>query len=245
MHINYGTVMAIIPARSGSKGVLNKNIRLLSGHPLLAWSIMAARKAEHIDRVLVSTDSPEYVDIAKKYGAEAPFLRPEQYATDQSQDIEFFLHALEWLQEHENGGVPEYLVHLRPTTPLRDPEVIDKAIGMIQADRTATSLCSASEVYPPCKYFSLNSDGSFSALLGEELISLPRQQCPKAYDPNGYVDIVKSEQILSSGTLYGSRRLAFICDYFGDIDTERDFQELEHSHEMLRIERLLFDDFMN
>ena len=106
-------IYAIIPARGGSKGVPRKNIRLVGGHPLIAYSIVAARQCRRIDRVIVSTDSPEIADIARAYGAEAPFLRPPELAQDASGDIDFIRHALDWFQQHDHAE-PEMLVHLRP-----------------------------------------------------------------------------------------------------------------------------------
>ena len=110
-------VVAIIPARSGSKGVKNKNVRCLQGYPMISYSIVAARMSNSINRVIVSTDSERYGRIAQYYGAEVPFLRPAELALDMSSDIEFMEHAINWLYENE-GFVPEYFVHLRPTYPL-------------------------------------------------------------------------------------------------------------------------------
>ena len=113
-HIDKGKVFAIIPARSGSKGVKNKNIRLLNGYPMIAYTIAAAKLSENIDRVIVSTDSEQYAEIAQKYGAEVPFLRPAEISGDTSADIEFMQHAINWFYENE-GKVPEYWLHLRVT----------------------------------------------------------------------------------------------------------------------------------
>ena len=120
-------IYAVIPARSGSKGVPNKNVKMFAGRPLMAYSIAAAQKSNLIDRVIVSTDSEEYAEIALKEGAEVPFLRPKEISTDLSKDIEFFSHLVSWI-DSSDITMPDYLVHLRPTTPLRDPSIIDKAI---------------------------------------------------------------------------------------------------------------------
>ena len=120
-------IVAIIPARSGSKSLVDKNIKPLSGHPLIAYSIAAARMSTKIDRVVVSTNSQEYAGIAKQYGAEVPFIRPDEFSTDTATDKDFLIHAMNWLKENE-GSVPEYWAHLRPTTPLRNIENIDNAI---------------------------------------------------------------------------------------------------------------------
>ena len=108
-------VIALIPARSGSKGVRDKNIRSLGGHPLVEWSIAVSNKCRLIDRVIVSTDSREYADLCIGFGAEAPFLRPAGLSGDRSTDYEFVLHALDWLAL--NGGEPEFVVHIRPNQP--------------------------------------------------------------------------------------------------------------------------------
>ena len=121
-------IIAIIPARSGSKSITDKNIKLLSGHPLIAYSIAAAKLSKKIERVIVSTDSKEYADIAKQYGAETPFIRPDEYSTDVSKDKDFLVHAMNWFKESESCS-PEYWVHLRPTTPLRTVKVVDNAIN--------------------------------------------------------------------------------------------------------------------
>ena len=121
-------VFALIPARSGSKGIPDKNIKLLDGVPLIAYSIAAALQSSIIDRVIVSTDSEEYAEIARHYGAEVPFIRPINISGDKATDVQFFEHAINWLQENDNY-VPEYIVHLRPTTPFRNPEIIDDAIS--------------------------------------------------------------------------------------------------------------------
>ena len=137
-------VFAIIPARGGSKGVPKKNIRPLAGYPLIAYSIAAARLCSRIDRVIVSTDSEQIAELSRKYGAEVPFMRSPALAGNLSTDREFVIHALEWFGKNE-AAVPDYLVHLRPTTPLRDPTLIDEAIAALMSDPEATSLRSGHE----------------------------------------------------------------------------------------------------
>src|SRR3989338_3142947 len=157
---------AIIPARGGSKGVPKKSIALLCGFPLIAYSIAAAKLSKTIARVIVSTDSEEMAEVARSFGAEAPFMRPAEFARDTSPDIEFVQHAIQWLKEHESR-VPEYLVHLRPTTPLRKPEDIDRAIEMLMKHKDATSLRSGYEMREsPYKLFGIQ-DGYFTPLEAE------------------------------------------------------------------------------
>jgi CMP-N,N'-diacetyllegionaminic acid synthase len=127
-------VIAIISARAGSKSILDKNIASLINHPLIAFSIAAAKLSRKINRVIVSTDSEQYAKIAIKYGAEVPFIRPREFATDSSTDRDFLVHTMEWCNENELQTA-EYWVHLRPTTPLRDPVLINKSIKTIQAKK--------------------------------------------------------------------------------------------------------------
>lgn len=225
-------MVAIIPARSGSKGIPGKNTINLLGHPLIAYTIEAALQSELINRVIVSTDSQEIADIAKKYGAEIPFLRPKKYASDNSPDIQFLMHALNWMDLNE-GSTPEYLVHLRPTTPLRSPAVIDAAITAILKRPEATSLRSAHlATKTPYKWFELDRlgflDGIMKHDLRPEYYNLPRQEFPNVYDPNGYVDIVKSEQIKGGASLHGNKMLGFITPFTHELDTTDDLIYMEY-----------------
>ena len=146
-------IIAIIPARAGSKSLVDKNIKYLSGHPLIAYSIAAAKLSKKIDRVIVSTDSQKYTEIAKQYGAEVPFIRPDKISIDTAIDRDFLIHSMNWFEENENS-VPEYWVHLRPTPPLRSIEIIDNAINEIMQDNNATSLRSGHKApESPLKWF--------------------------------------------------------------------------------------------
>lgn len=176
-------VVALIPARAGSKGVPNKNIRPLGDHPLIQWSIAACKKAKLIDRVMVSTDSAEYQELCQGFGAEVPFLRPARISGDSSTDYEFIIHAIDWLVAH--GEEPDYIVHIRPTTPFRVPEVIDAAIDAFWAEgETATALRSVHEMSESAyKTLEIGPSGKLKSL-GAGSISLDaannaRQAFPK------------------------------------------------------------------
>ena len=132
-------ILAIIPARSGSKSVKNKNIRLINGKPMIAYSIEHAKASKYINRIIVTTDSEEYAAIAREYGAETPFIRPSELAQDSSLDVDVFEHALNYLEKEENY-VPDVIVHLRPTDPVRNPEDIDKMIEMMLEDDTVDAV---------------------------------------------------------------------------------------------------------
>lgn len=131
--INGKRVLALVPARSGSKGVPHKNVRPLHGKPLLAWPIAAARASRHVDRVVISTDSAEYAELARQAGADVPFLRPAALASDTAPSIDFILHALDHLDA--SGERYDYLMLLEPTSPLTDGGDVDAALSTLDANR--------------------------------------------------------------------------------------------------------------
>lgn len=224
-------VVAIIPARSGSKGVSDKNIRLLAGKPLLAYSIAASRLTSNIDRVIVSTDSQGYANIARESGAEVPFLRPMEISGDMSTDYQLIKHALDWFQDNE-GRQPEYLVHLRPTTPLRDPRCIEAAIEMIKNDSKATALRSVHEM-PESAYKTMEIENRYlkcvcSGSFDLDAANNPRQMFNKTYKPNGYVDVIVSSYVMETQKIHGDRVLAFITPYVGEVDTFEDLAYLRY-----------------
>ena len=227
-HIDKGRVFAIIPARSGSKGVKDKNIRMLGNHPLIAYSIAAAKLANGIDRVIVSTDSEQYAAIAGKYGAETPFLRPADISGDRATDIEFMQHAINWFYENE-GIVPEYWVHLRTTSPDRKPEIIDEAIKKIKDIPDATALlsvCIPEGVLTPFKWMIKTDDGRLKSIFFEnnDDANRPRQSYPEAYMRSSYVDILKTDTIVGLERFYGQNIVPFDTNQIEDIDNLSDFE---------------------
>ncbi len=228
--IKKDSVCAIIPARSGSKGVKNKNIKLLCGYPMLAYSIAAAKLSQMIDRVIVSTDSEEYALLANKFGAETPFLRPAEISQDNSTDLEFMQHCINWLWENEHS-VPEYFVHLRPTNPLRQLTYIDEAIVKIKNESDSSSLRSAHLASnTPYKWFELSDKGYFKSILGDRTndeANNPRQKFKDVYIPNGYVDVLKTEFIVTNDLIHGQNMLPFIVPESVDVDAKKDIELLE------------------
>jgi CMP-N,N'-diacetyllegionaminic acid synthase len=226
-------VYAIIPARAGSKGVKNKNIQLLKGKPLISYSIEAALKSKALDRVIVTTDSPEIAEISKLAGAEVPFLRPSEFAQDKSPDRAYIEHALSWFKENEDVE-PDFLVLLRPTTPWRDTNLIDLAVSkMIEHADEASSLRSVHALAePPQKMLKIEDKwltGFFPDDKRPDYFNLPRQMFPTAYQPNGYIDIVKSSYLAQEKErIFGSKILGFETPYSVEIDTESEFDYLEY-----------------
>jgi CMP-N,N'-diacetyllegionaminic acid synthase len=223
-------VVALIPARGGSKGVPHKNIKDLGGRPLIEWSIKACMKSKLIDRVIVSTDSQEYADMAIRLGAEAPFLRPSGISGDRSTDLDFVLHALDWFAA--NGGEPELLVHIRPTTPYRIPAMIDAAIEAFRGESRATALRSVHEMSESAyKTFEFTPQGQLKRLGADntelDAANNARQQFPSTYQANGYVDVLSSRFVRSQGLIHGDWVMPFITPSVVEVDTEDDFAHLE------------------
>lgn len=228
--IDHDLCMALIPARGGSKSVPKKNIRLFMGHPLIAYSIAAASLAGNVDRVVVSTDSEEIAEISRRYGAEVPFLRPSEYAQDDSPDIDFVKHAIQWLYEHEKR-IPEYIAHIRVTTPIRNYRVIDEGIKQIKENKEASSLRSGYIcAHPPYKWLQFAGSGYMKPLMPGitcDEANTVRQGFPRVLVPNSYVDVLKADYIIQNDLIHGDRMIGFITDEVPDIDTEEDLYKLE------------------
>ncbi|MGB2896157.1 MAG: acylneuraminate cytidylyltransferase, partial [Anaerolineales bacterium] len=225
-------ILAIIPARGGSKTVPRKNIQPLAGHPLIAYSIAVGLQAQRVNRVIVSTDDEEIAEISRAYGAEAPFLRPASLAQDETIDLPVFKHALEWLAENESYH-PEIVVQLRPTSPLRPPDCIDRAIEILLDNADGDSVRG---VIPsgqnPYKMWRISSEGNLRPLIDndfDEPYNMPRQQLPQTYWQTGHIDVVRASTILEKGSMSGDSILPLIMDprYAIDIDAAKDHQHAE------------------
>jgi CMP-N,N'-diacetyllegionaminic acid synthase len=220
-------VIAIIPARSGSKSLIDKNIRLLSGHPLIAYSIAIVKLSQKIDRVIVSTNSQRYADIAKQYGAEVPFMRPDKYSTDAATDKGFLVHAMSWIKENEES-VPEYWVHLRPTTPLRSVEIVDSAINEIMQSKNATSLRSGHKVpESPLKWF-VKDNCYFKGLVNGENYNLPKEAFEQVYIPDGFVDVIKSSFVMNNEEIHGDKMIGFESPVCAEVDSVEEFDYIQY-----------------
>lgn len=230
--INNKKVLAIIPARKKSKRILNKNIKLLRGNPLIFYTIAQAKKSRIIDRIIVSTDSKKIAEISKKYGAEAPFLRPARLAQDTTPDFPVFLHALKWLKNNENY-IPDIVVHLRPTSPLRNAKQIDKAIKLLATNRKIDSVRSVTEQkHSPYKMYKIDNN-LLKPILNlnkkKEFFNLPSQQLPKAYRHVGYVDVIKTKVILQHKQLSGKKIMPLIIgDAISGLDNLEDWEYYEY-----------------
>jgi N-acylneuraminate cytidylyltransferase len=224
------SIFALIPARSGSKGVPHKNIKPLGDHPLIEWSIAACKAAASINRIIVSTDSEEYAQISRKMGAEVPFLRPAEIAGDRSTDYDFIKHALDWFSQ--NDGEPDYIVHIRPTTPFRDPVLIDEAVAAFISHPQATALRSVHPMSESAyKTFEIAPGGQLKRVASEstelDAANNARQQFPATYIANGYVDVLSTAFIRKMQLIHGNHVLPFITPTVNEVDTVEDFSMLE------------------
>ena len=224
-----GKIIAIIPARSGSKGISMKNIAKLAGKPLIYYSIKECLKSKFIDRVIVSTDSKKIAEIARKYGAEVPFIRPDDIAKDDTPDLPVFIHALKFLEEKE-GYKPEYVVNLRPTCPLRSVEDIDNAVSKILNEKCDSVRTIIKVHQHPYWMVEKEEDKLFAFIKNIDRDKYyQRQLLPDLFITNGGVDVMKSSNILEKNSLYGKdiRGVIMPSNRSVDIDTTLDLKLAE------------------
>lgn len=220
-------ILAIIPARGGSKGVPHKNIKLLAGKPLITYSIEAAKGSKYIDRVVVSTDDGEISKISKKYGAEV-ILRPEDLAQDESPTLDAVIHSLNVLEEDDYYA--DLIVLLQPTSPLRTSQNIDNATEILidKFDRcdSVVSVCE----FEHSPYWALKIEaGYLKPAFGDRYFKLRRQELPEIYMPNGSIFISKKDILLKHQNFYSGNVMPYFMstDESVDIDTEMDFKIAE------------------
>ena len=228
--------LAIIPARGGSKGVPKKNITPLCGKPLIAWTIEAAQNAKLLSRFIVSTDNREIATIARKYGAEVPFLRPQKISRDTSTDIEFIVHALDFLKKHEDYE-PDLLMRLAPTLPFRTAEHIDEGIRTITDDPEVDSVRAITDApHHPYKVWKISANKRRIEPLVPRFVTRtehpydePRQTMIRAY-MHGIVDVTRTATVRKYGTVAGKKIGYFFVPQqaFIDIDTYADFELAEY-----------------
>jgi len=228
---NNNKIIAIIPARGGSKGVKRKNIRNFNGYPLIYWTIKEARKSKYIDRLVVSTEDQEISEICKKYNVEV-IHRPLELATDEAPTIDVLLHVLNWLSI-EDGYNSDYTLLLQCTSPFRKASQIDDAIEMLLSkSEEYDSLKSISlENYPPWWLNIIDENGSLKRLFKYEGENKPtrRQDFPQTYRSNGAIKICKTKQLIDKRTISAGKTLPYIMGFKEsiDIDTEEDLEYAE------------------
>ncbi|MEO5345222.1 MAG: acylneuraminate cytidylyltransferase family protein [Magnetococcus sp. YQC-9] len=222
--IGHETVLAVIPARGGSKGVKRKNIRPLTGKPLLAWTIEAARNCPEIDRLILSSEDAEIIATARAWGCEVPFARPMELAGDEARASDVALHLLSTLPESY-----DWLLWLQPTSPLRTGADISAALHLA-ASQPIDSLVSVTPVEKsPYWMFHLQSDGAMQPLLPGDATRRNRQELPPVHQLNGAINLVRTQWFRASHRFIDSDTRAYVmpAERSLDIDTERDFRLAE------------------
>ena len=217
-------MIALIPARGGSKGLPGKNTKLLLGKPLIAYAIESALNSKYIKEVYVSTDDEEIAEISKKYGAKVPFLRPAHLASDEALAVDTYIFMLDKWQE--SGQIVDSFVILQPTSPLRTSENIDEAIELFQTKNASSVISYTEENHPISWHKFINDDLTFSPIFEEELLN--RQQIRKTYYPNGALFIFKAD-LIRQRKYYDKNSCAYLMPRKNavDIDTLDDFEYAE------------------
>ena len=223
-------VLGIVPARAGSKGIKNKNIKLMGGRPLIEHTILSALESSCLTDVLISTDSQEIAEIAKNFKVKVPFLRPAYLATDEAKSIDVVIHALQFMEEAEQKRY-DCICLLQPTSPFRPKNMIDDALNKY-VKMNADSLISVIEVphhYNPHWVFEESNDGSLKIATGEKEIITRRQELPKTYVRDGCMYITKREVIVNKKSFYGDRLIKFLntSSIHVNIDTIEDWKKAE------------------
>jgi len=222
-------LIAIVPARGGSKGLPGKNIMMLNGKPLISYTIEAAIKSKNISEVIVSTDDLKIAEISKKYGASVPFIRPDYLSGDDASAIDVYLHALRYLIKERNEIINKFLV-LLPTAPLRNKSHIDEAIMIFEREQafSLVSVCEAET--PPSWYYRLDENNRLFNAGFDHLKSLSnRQDSIKYYIPNGAIYILDYKGLKENRTYYSNNTIPYIMKQEDsiDIDNLNDFQFAE------------------
>lgn len=221
------TILALIPARGGSKGVPRKNIKLLLDKPLIAYTIEAALQVDFIDKVIVSTDDLEIAQISREYGAEVPFLRPYELATDEAKSIDVILHAMDWMEKEH--GIFNLILLLQPTSPFRNGEDIKAAFDIFfkKNAKAVVSVCEAE--HSPLWMNTLNDDLNMKDFIRKDILNKNRQELGKYYRINGAIYIAEWDYLRQNKTFFGDKTYAYIMpkERSIDIDTEMDFKFAE------------------
>lgn len=226
-------VLAVIPARGGSKGLIKKNTLPLAGHPLIAYSIRAGHEAKLVTRTIVNTDADYIANEALKYKAEIPFKRPIELAGDFSTDFEVFFHTLEWLKENE-GYVPDFVAQLRPTSPVRPTGIVDLCIKkLLNSDADSIRVVAKAPVTPYKMWRITDEQSAMIPLLDlpglDEPFNQPRQKLPDIFWQIGCLDVIRTSVITEQRSMSGKKILPWIVpsQFAVDIDDMESFVKAE------------------
>jgi CMP-N,N'-diacetyllegionaminic acid synthase len=224
-------ILGVILARGGSKSIPKKSIYKCAGKPLIYYTIKAAQESKTINRLIISTDDEEIASVAKRYGVEVPFMRPVSLAQDKTPDLPVFVHVLKELKKRE-GYVPDVVVHLRPTTPLKNHKDIDRGVKILLEDKRCDSVRSVCEpIHTPFKMFDLPKGRKYLIPIMKKVhpavfkkyaepFNMPRQVLPKIWRHSGYVDIIRSNVISENNSMSGKNIAPLPFDMWRDLDID-------------------------
>ena len=220
-------VVAVIPARAGSKGIPGKNLLNIGGKPLISWSIEAAVNSAAIDKIIVTSDGDEILSVAKSYKEVTALKRPAELAQDHTPTAPVIVHALKELKI--DGEEYNYLILLQPTSPLRNHKDIDAAFEVLKASDANTLISVVQPSHHPLKSFKSNENGYLEGLVNNEYPFMPRQVLPKAYQPNGAIYIIEVKEFLERETFFTNKTIAYEMSASKsiDLDTAEDIEKIE------------------
>lgn len=222
-------ILGIIPARGGSKGIPNKNIKILNGKPLLEYTTEIALQSNHLSEVMVSSDDEAIIAVAKNLGVQVPFIRPAELAQDDTPTIDVLIHALQWYEIQNNCF--DAVCLLQTTSPFRTVAFLDEAIEKFLSSGcdSLVSVLKVPHEYNPHWTFETNENGTLKIATGEDKIINRRQELPQAYHRDGSIYITKTDVILKQHSLYG-KSIAYIesaPEFYVNIDTASDWEKAE------------------
>jgi len=218
-------MIAIIPARGGSKGLKGKNIKLLDGKPMIAYTIEAAKKSNKIDRIIVSTDSKEIAEVAIKFGAEVPFIRPVHLASDNALAVDNYIYTIDRLNNENDIQIEQFIV-LQPTSPLRSSVNIDEAIEVFETKDADSVISFCKESHPIKWHKNIDNEGLIVSIFEDRTGN--RQEESPSYYPNGAIFIFKYS-LLKSRKYYSKKSYAYVMNRLNsvDVDVIEDFEYAE------------------
>jgi N-acylneuraminate cytidylyltransferase/CMP-N,N'-diacetyllegionaminic acid synthase len=218
-------ILAIIPARGGSVGIPKKNIKLLSGKPLIYWTLNEVKKSNFIDRIIVSTDNQAIANIASQCGAEVPFLRPKALSTSKAKMIDVVLHVLKWL--NSRGDLYDLVILLQPTSPLRSSFDLDESVKLFFSRKSIKSVISVCQIDHPVQWMGrLSKNNNMKDFVGRKGVKLNRQDLPVFYRINGAIYLVDIDYLLKNKSFLSRQSYAYVMprERSVDIDDYFDFE---------------------
>lgn len=219
------TILGIIPARGGSKGLPRKNLKPLCSKPLIAWTIEQALASKYLDKVIVSTEDKEIAEVSKQFGAEVPFIRPKELATDEAKSSDVIIHALNWFKKTTQKF--DYLALLEPTSPLREKDDIDKCIELLIDNKVAKSIVSVSRLESAHPEFNVIIDKKNNFIRkmdgSDNFRVLRRQDLLDVYFFDGTIYVSEAETFLKKKTFYHDRTLAYIVPRWKSFEVDEMF----------------------